>query len=416
MGGCETGLRARSRKEIVERANALQVDTCASQRALLAEIAAMDRTQIWADDGCYDMAHWLRANYHLSATNSSLWVKAAHALEVLPHLGRALETGHLGLDKVLQLARFLSEENELRLIEWARRVTVQAIRDEANLHKRIDDVKETIERRFFDMWWSEDGSYLKLYGELEPADGAIVLKAISRLADKLPDLPEDEDDPNPLFRPTYEDLAQRRRADALVALAMAKLAEDSDADRSTVVMHTTLSSATKNSKIENGPVIHPDVAQRLRCDGRLKFVLTEEDGNATGIGHTSRNIPAWIMRELRHRDHGCTFPGCGRRFFLQGHHIIHWPKGPTDLEKPRSRLLLSPQAGSRALLERAAGWIEGDLVPALGRAVRARARSPEAVAARSPSLWCCSRTSTYARFGGIKSRIRSSQTRSSGRL
>ncbi|HYN37611.1 MAG TPA: HNH endonuclease signature motif containing protein, partial [Actinomycetota bacterium] len=75
----------------------------------------------------------------------------------------------------------------------------------------------------------------------------------------------------------------------------------------------------------------PDVAQRLQCDGRLKFVLTQEDGNALGIGYTSRNIPASLMRELRHRDHGCTFPGCGRRFFLQGHHIIHWPKGPTDL-------------------------------------------------------------------------------------
>jgi hypothetical protein len=40
------------------------------------------------------------------------------------------------------------------------------------------------------------------------------------------------------------------------------------------------------------------------------------------------------MRALRHRDRGCTFPGCGARWFLQAHHIKHWTpeRGPTDLD------------------------------------------------------------------------------------
>nr|MBA2599069.1 HNH endonuclease [Actinomycetota bacterium] len=29
------------------------------------------------------------------------------------------------------------------------------------------------------------------------------------------------------------------------------------------------------------------------------------------------------------RDHGCSFPGCGTRSFLQAHHIVHWEHGGT---------------------------------------------------------------------------------------
>jgi hypothetical protein len=39
------------------------------------------------------------------------------------------------------------------------------------------------------------------------------------------------------------------------------------------------------------------------------------------------------MRQLRFRDHGCTFPGCGTSAFLQAHHTRHWEDGGrTDLD------------------------------------------------------------------------------------
>ena len=39
------------------------------------------------------------------------------------------------------------------------------------------------------------------------------------------------------------------------------------------------------------------------------------------------------MRQLRYRDHGCTFPGCAATAFLQAHHIQHWEDGGrTDLD------------------------------------------------------------------------------------
>ncbi len=52
-----------------------------------------------------------------------------------------------------------------------------------------------------------------------------------------------------------------------------------------------------------------------------------------GDGRVSRTAPGWILRQLRHRDRGCTFPGCELRWFLQAHHVRHWIEGGrTDLD------------------------------------------------------------------------------------
>jgi hypothetical protein len=40
-----------------------------------------------------------------------------------------------------------------------------------------------------------------------------------------------------------------------------------------------------------------------------------------------------MLRLLRYRDVGCTFPGCGARRFTQAHHIVWWGEGgSTDLD------------------------------------------------------------------------------------
>jgi hypothetical protein len=39
-----------------------------------------------------------------------------------------------------------------------------------------------------------------------------------------------------------------------------------------------------------------------------------------------------LKRQVLHRDHGCTFPGCGTRRFIDAHHIVAWPLGPTQLD------------------------------------------------------------------------------------
>ncbi|HXF72224.1 MAG TPA: HNH endonuclease signature motif containing protein, partial [Actinomycetota bacterium] len=44
------------------------------------------------------------------------------------------------------------------------------------------------------------------------------------------------------------------------------------------------------------------------------------------------NPPAWMLRLIRQRDRGCTFPGCGSRAFTVVHHLRPWSAGgPTTL-------------------------------------------------------------------------------------
>ncbi len=127
-----------------------------------------------------------------------------------------------------------------------------------------------------------------------------------------------------------------RRADALVALASASLGRDPDADRATVVIHApvgTLAGDGGGCEIDGGGVIHPEVARRLACTARIQAVVEDESGSVVHLRRMRRDPPAWMMRHLRYRDHGCTFPGCGSRMFTHAHHIVWWEHGgPTELE------------------------------------------------------------------------------------
>jgi hypothetical protein len=76
------------------------------QRQLLHLITDADRRDIWRDSGARDTAHWLAIRYGISEWKARRWVAAAHALEHLPRIAGALESGELGIDKVVELARF----------------------------------------------------------------------------------------------------------------------------------------------------------------------------------------------------------------------------------------------------------------------------------------------------------------------
>jgi uncharacterized protein DUF222 len=154
--------------------------------------------------------------------------------------------------------------------------------------------------------WSyyEEGRRFGLSTDLPAAQGAVVARALERLAESLPQMPGEED----------HSCAPARRADALVALCSARISSHPDPDRATVVIHAQaegLLQGTSGCEIEGGPVIHPQVARRLACTGRLQVVVEDEQGQPLHVGKMRRDPPAWMMRQLTYRDHGCTFPGCG---------------------------------------------------------------------------------------------------------
>jgi hypothetical protein len=172
---------------------------------------------------------------------------------------------------------------------------------------------------------------MSLHGSFPAADGIAITTAIERLAQKMVVSPADngdKDDPATTI--------EARRADALSRLAATVIADDADSDRATVVIHAELDaliSGEGNATIDSRVALHPAVTARLLCDCRYQPVAHGDHGLVIGIGTTSQLIPRWLRRQVEYRDHHrCTFPGCGSKAYLQVHHVVWWPQGPTEID------------------------------------------------------------------------------------
>ena len=318
----------RTTRGIVEDIDAVHASICEAQRRMLGLIAEADRRKVWLNSGARDLAHWLAMRQGISQWKARRWIAAAHALEGLPRTARAFSEGELGIDKVAELTRFSTAATETRLVEWAKNVSCAAIRRRADLESAgpVDDAVEADRARSVSWWYFDDGLRFGLQAELPAVDGATVARALERIADLIPRMPGEHGVHH----------ADARRADALISLASASIARDADPDRATVVVHAelqTLVSGSRGAEIEDGPVIHNETARRLLCNARVQAVIEDGREQPLEVGRMSREPSAWMMRQLRYRDHECRFPGCGARRFTQAHHIVWWERGgSTDLD------------------------------------------------------------------------------------
>jgi len=292
------------------------------QLELLSLIAQVDRLEAWREQGARDTAHWVAMRYGISEWKARRWIAAAHALERLPRLSQALAGGELGIDKVVELARFVTVQDEADLIGWAKWVSCAAVRRRGDLAARAsrEEVIEAERSRSVSWWYLDEGRRFGLEAELPAAQGAVVARALERLAESIPAMPDEED----------ECFASARRADALVALCSARIAEDPDPDRATVIIHAQLEGLQDGSggcEVEDGPVIDPETVRRLMCNARGQTVVEDRDGNVLGLGRLTREPSAWMTRQVRYRDRECRFPGCGARRFTEAHHIVWWRHG-----------------------------------------------------------------------------------------
>ena len=312
-------------RSLIRRLDAVHAFISGGHLQFLRGIAEADRLEIWRQEGARDTAHWVAMRYGISQWKARRWVHAAHALEGLPALSAALASGRLGLDKAVELSRFATPDTEAELIRWARRVSCARIRRRGEeFEQRASDVVRAERERSVRGWFHDRGLHLE--AELSATDGAVVMRGLDRLVERLPIMPGEEGASH----------IEARRADALVAMAKMTLAADPDPDRATVVVHLpheALVSDRRGAEIEGGPVIHALAARRLLCSGRVQAVVEDARGRVLGVGRMTREPPPWLLRQVRHRDGGCTFPGCGTRAFTEAHHIVWWRAGGrTDLD------------------------------------------------------------------------------------
>lgn len=293
---------------------------------LLRFVREFDARGSWRQDGCRDMGQWLAGHFGIAVSQGRRWTQAAHALDRLPLISRALREGTLSLDKVCHLARFATADTEASLIKWAKTASLNAIRRKAELAERPPDSEELRAARDarFVRWWACDEVGSIFLEALLPADqGATVTKALRRVAEQMAEDPDGA--------ATHD----QRCADALFALASTHISSDADAARATIVVSTELDALVSGDRlceVEGYGVMHPETVKRIWCDSRVQLVVRDGRGLPLHIAPATRSIPGYMRREMLRRDGGCTFPGCGTRAFVDGHHV--WPRefgGPTAL-------------------------------------------------------------------------------------
>ena len=126
----------------------------AAHRRFLDLVADADRAVLWADDGARDLAHWLWMRYGISDWKARRFIEAANALGRLPRVTDALSTGALGVDKVVELTRFATDETEDGLIEWAARVSAARIRHEGDVLRRVETAEAAHDDEVRAVAWS----------------------------------------------------------------------------------------------------------------------------------------------------------------------------------------------------------------------------------------------------------------------
>ena len=117
----------------IEQLDSWCVRVCAGQWEMFRLIADVDRTEAWKESGARDMAQWLWLRYGISDWKARRWIHASHVIADLPHLSSAFERGALGIDKVVEVARFATPETDALLTEWARDVSPGRIRHVADV-------------------------------------------------------------------------------------------------------------------------------------------------------------------------------------------------------------------------------------------------------------------------------------------
>jgi hypothetical protein len=296
--------------------------------ARLAAVAEYDRRELWKEDGSTSMSVWLSALTGCRQYSARELVRVAHALQELPALSGLLSSGGLDWDKVSALTRFVTAETDCEWTDRACSWSAFELEREARRCQRVTEEQDEadFESGSLRCWWARRDRMLMINGMLPAAEGATVLAALRRRAEQQPK------DPETGGLAPYE----RRMATALAELAGACIARDTDPDRATVVVHVSELGLAGDgpglAELESGVQLRLEAIRRLVCDGRVEFSIDDRFGRSVGIVRASRQIPAWLERQVLLRYPHCEFPGCERTSLLHCHHAIPWlDGGPTNL-------------------------------------------------------------------------------------
>lgn len=180
----------------------------------------------------------------------------------------------------------------------------------------------------------EDGMF-EARVRLDPASHAVVAAALDALAAPLTGV-GDRGEPV-----RDERSPEQRRADAFVELCAAYPGLTGVGVRHTprakvvvTIDYDNLVARTGCGATLTGEQLSPSAVRELACDAGVIPVVLGGPSEAIDVGREERLATPAQVTALRHRDRGCTYPGCCRPpTWCKAHHIKHWADGGhTDLD------------------------------------------------------------------------------------
>jgi hypothetical protein len=294
----------------------------------------------WNFKTCAEWLAW-RSEIGLSAAREK--VRTAHALRSLPLISAAFAGGRLSYSKARALTRVTDRQHEDLLLAYALGTTAENVEERCRQIRNVSpesihDSRRAWGRRWLSMWRDKARGTLRLTLEVPIEEGELIARAID-CAVAAGEVTTDID-PTVLAE-SKASAWQAQQADALVAVVRSYLdggqggEGGSTADQYQVVVHADAKSLRGGTGCSDLPI---ETVKRLLCDCSFVTVFEDEKGNPLDVGRKQRTVSTSLRRALFARDRGCTFPGCPRKRYLDGHHLEHWINGGET--KPENLALL----------------------------------------------------------------------------
>ena len=234
----------------------------------------------------------------------------ARALGSLPAIDAAFAAARLSYSKVRALTRVACAANEAVLLDMALHATADHL-EQICRGIRAADHDQSVARDVETRWVREragDHGMVRIEAQLHPDEAAIVWAAIerARAADAVP------------------------HADALVQVARSFDDAGTPTRTPEVVVHVReelIGEAAMTATLDDGHRVPAETLRRVACDCVTQAVALDGEGLPIDVGRKRRTVTPALRRALLARDHGCRFPGCAHRAWLDAHHVEHWLHG-----------------------------------------------------------------------------------------
>jgi hypothetical protein len=312
--------------EAICRLSARMDAACYEQLVLIREF---DERAGWLESLFTNCSEWLAWRCDISLSAAREKVRVAHALLQLPNISQAFAEGRLSYTKVRALTRVTHLRNEGELLRFALKHSAMQVGERCREFRcgtvdSTDAANRVHERRYLSLHRHPGRGTVTVSMEVSLEEGELIEKALDVARESLVAEGTGESGQAELAAESWS----ARQADALVAMARAYLDGGPAAERSRsnyqVTVHVDRSALVEERGRSGLPI---ESVRRIACDAETVTIVEDENEQPLSVGRRTRTIPPRMSQALWARDKGCTFPGCHRRRFVDGHHVNHWAAG-----------------------------------------------------------------------------------------